>query len=62
MILARDTGGGVVLGVVLTAGLLEDDGGAVEVGVGSVAAPLEQAATANNRQVVVRIPLDLCTR
>lgn len=52
----------MVLGVVLTAGLLEDDGGAVEVGVGSVAAPLEQAATANNRQVVVRIPLDLCTR
>lgn len=62
MILARGTGGGVVLGAALVAGLLDDDGGAVEVGVGSVAAPLEQAATANNRQVVVRIPLDLCTR
>ncbi|MBB5854327.1 hypothetical protein ACFQ05_13535 [Amycolatopsis umgeniensis] len=63
MILSSGAGGVVLgLGGVLLVGLLDDDGGgAGAVGVGSVAAPLEQAVTANSRTAVVRVPLDLCT-
>ncbi len=65
MILASGAGGVVLgLGGVLLVGCAEDDGGADDAGadgVGSVAAPLEQAVTANSRNAVVRVPLDLCT-
>ncbi|WP_410601732.1 hypothetical protein [Amycolatopsis sp. lyj-90] len=65
MILASGAGGVVLgLGGVLLDGRAEDVGAADDAGaagVGSVAAPLEQAVTANSRNAVVRVPLDLCT-